>query len=130
MCGFTKEAAHALRQAYPPFPVIHGTVLAEGSSVAPPPLAAGGGAAALAEAAAAAAAQRAGDQQQQEQEQQQQLLELASSAGLLRGPMLLVVQLGLAAVAGAVAALRWDKHRAKGAPPAPHTLPPMPTWQR
>jgi hypothetical protein len=99
MCGFTRENAAAQRQAFPPFPVIHGTVLAGGSGVEPPQQMANGSSAGV--GAPAVAPRPLGGPQQ--------LAGLASSVHQLRVPLLLLAQLGLAAAAGAVAARQWDK---------------------
>ena len=95
-CGYTPEAAAAARQAYPPLPLIHGTVLAEGSPLEGPTEAAEDQPAGRTGAAAARAGRR--------RREEQQLLALASGGRVLRVPLLLLAQLGLAAAVGAVAA--------------------------
>ena len=85
-CGFTEAAALQAREAYPPLPVIHGTVLAEPQAAA----AAAVGAVVAAAADADAAAEK-----------------VAGLSPLARPQML--AALGMAAAGGALAALLWTK---------------------
>jgi hypothetical protein len=49
---------------------------------------------------------------------QQQLVGLGSGASLLQAPLLMLMQLGLAALAGAAAALQWQRRQRAGTPSA------------
>lgn len=101
-CGFTEAAAFKARQPYPPTQTVHGTVLAKVQQDA------GAGA-----SIAAGAAEQQGAAAAEVQQQGAPLAVLGDAAQQQREVLLRVVQLGVAAAAGAALTLLWSR-RAKG----------------
>jgi hypothetical protein len=95
-----------MRQAFPPFPVIHGTVLANWSGPAARPAAAAGAAV--------------------QQQAWQRSTWLRAGVQLQLGHvLLLLLALGVSAAAGAAAAVSWDRAGRSGPRYSPAKLPPL-----